>query len=427
MTPTLAQGLSPVRESLPNGAVVIVQPTAVMPAVTINATLATGGLDEPAHCPGLAYLMAKTLDRGTERRAASHMATELDDLGVALRTTASRHTVTVSVTCLTEHFESVLGIVADVIRRPTFPALEVEKRRGEVITAVKQDEDNPAVRVGDEVLDLLYGPGHPYGRRRKGSVEGLDRIGRDTLVDFHTQHVRPSVLSLVVVGDVTTDAVFERAAMEFGDWDGAPARAVVVPPPPATLARRQRVIGMPGKSQADIAYGFTTISRLDPRYYAYWIMNNVLGQFGLGGRLADNIRERQGMAYYAFSSLDGTIGEGPLLVRAGVDPRDVDRALAAIDHEVRALGEHGPTLAEFEQSREFIIGSIPRMFETNLSIAEFLQATEQFGLGLDHDRRLPDLLRAVTIDDVRAAAAEVLSPGRAAVAVAGPLTEPACA
>ena len=83
---------------------------------------------------------------------------------------------------------------------------------------------------------------------------------------------------------------------------------------------------MPEKSQTDIAYGFTSIKRLDPRYYAYWVMNNILGQFGLGGRLADNIRERQGMAYYAFSSFDPSVGDGPLVIRAGVDPANVERA-----------------------------------------------------------------------------------------------------
>ena len=149
-------------------------------------------------------------------------------------------------------------------------------------------------------------------------------------------------------------------------------------------------------------------------------MNNILGQFGLGGRLADNIRERQGMAYYAFSSFDPTFGEGPLVVRAGVDPRNVGRALDAIDMEVRHLGEGGPTITEVEETRAYLIGSIPRLLETNDSIAGFLQNCEEFGLGLDFDRRLPRLLQSVTMDEIRSAAADALSPERAAVAVAGP-------
>jgi zinc protease len=177
---------------------------------------------------------------------------------------------------------------------------------------------------------------------------------------------------------------------------------------------------MPGKTQTDIAYAFTTVRRHDPRYDAYWMMNNVLGQFGLGGRLADNIRERQGMAYYAYSTLDPAPVEAPLLIRAGVDPANVERAIAAIDHEVRTLGANGPTATELEESRAYLIGSIPRMLETNQSIAAFLQMCEDYGLGLDFDQRLPRLLGAVTLEQVRAAAAVVLDPDRAAIAIAGP-------
>ena len=153
------------------------------------------------------------------------------------------------------------------------------------------------------------------------------------------------------------------------------------------------------------------------------MMNNILGQFGLGGRLADNIRERQGMAYCAFSTLDPAPLDAPLLIRAGVDPANVERALAAIDHEVRTLAGNGPTATELDESRAYLIGSIPRMLETNQSIATFLQMCEDYGLGLDFDQHLPRLLKAVTLDQVRAAAAEVLDPDRAAIAIAGPPSE----
>jgi zinc protease len=208
--------------------------------------------------------------------------------------------------------------------------------------------------------------------------------------------------------------------VELDEWTGTPAEPVIVPPPMGAARRRQQTITMPGKSQTDIAYGFTTISRLDPRYYAYWMMNNILGQFGLGGRLADNIRERQGMAYYAYSSFDPTFGESPLVVRAGVDPVNVERTLDAIDTEVRKLGAEGPTPLEVEETREYLVGSIPRLLETNYSIAGFLQTCEQFGLGLDYDQHLPGRLNAVTMDEIGAAAADVLHPGRAAAAIAGP-------
>jgi zinc protease len=420
MSTTTTPGLSPIRTTLDNGAVVIVQETSMSPAVTISAAFLAGSAYEPAELTGLAHLTGRVIDRGTERRSAEVLAAELDDRGVSLRIATNRHHLTVSCTCLAEDFDDLLSIVLDVARRPVFPEEEIAKRRAETLTTIRQDDDNPAVRAVETLFELLYGVDHPYARRAKGTPETIARIDRNTIASFHARRVVPAALSLVVVGDVTTAHALDRARAELGGWDGASPERPAVPSPPPAPGRRQQTVVIHGKAQTDIAYGFTTIRRLDPRYYAYWMMNNILGQFGLGGRLADNIRERQGMAYYAFSGFDPSVGEGPLLVRAGVDPRNVHRAIEAIDFEVARLGQEGPTAEEVSETRQSLIGSVPRMLETNHSIASFLQACEHFGLGLDYDRRLPELLRAVTLEEIRQAAAEVLHPDRAAVAIAGP-------
>ena len=148
-------------------------------------------------------------------------------------------------------------------------------------------------------------------------------------------------------------------------------------------------------------------------------MNNVFGQYSMGGRLGDRIRERQGMAYYAFSSLDANVAPGPLSIRAGVSPANVDRAISSIDDEVGRLALDGIAAKELKESQQYLNGSMPRALETNAGIASFLQTTEFFGLGLDHDARLPDHLRAVTLEDVHAAA-RTLHPDRATVVIAGP-------
>src|SRR5262249_22284099 len=184
--------------------------------------------------------------------------------------------------------------------------------------------------------------------------------------------------------------------------------------------RERLVIPMMNKAQADIAYGFVTIRRNDPDYYAFWLMNNIFGQYSLGGRLGDSIRERQGMAYYASSSLDANVAPGPLAIRAGVSPANVDRAVASIDEEVTRMIDEGATAHELEESQRFLIGSIPRALETNAAIANFLQVEEFFGLGLDYDGRLPDLLGRGTLDKGNAAAKRARHPDRASVRIAGP-------
>lgn len=417
--PVLARGLAPVRDVLPNGLVVLVQENRAVPAVSINARFEAGSVTDPAGLTGLAYLAAKTLDRGTRTRPADAIADLVDERGVALRVSVSRHGLTISAACLSDDLDDVFRLVADVARRATFPQDQVEKRRIKAISSVRQDADNTASRASAAAHRLLYGADHPYGRPRKGTVESLERITRARLVEFASTWLTPGSLRIAVAGDVDARRVTDAAGRLLGDWAPGTRPLIVIPPPPEP-SRALRIVPMPGKAQTDIACAFATVPRLDPRYYAHLVMNTILGQFGLGGRLADNIRERQGLAYYAYSTLDSLAADCPLVIRVGVDPENTARTLDAIDHEVGTLGTDGPHAAEFHDAVESLVGGVPRMLETNESITDFLQACEQFGLGLDHDRQLPERLRSVTCDDVADAARMVLSPGRAAIAVAGP-------
>ena len=417
---TVASGLTPAREALANGAVLIAQETEFSPAVTINMAFRAGSLEEPDDRPGLAWFLGRVIDRGTSTRSAAAIAEALDDRGVALRVAANRHVLSLSCTCLAEDFDDILGVVADVARNPVFPEEEIDRRRAETITAIRQDLDNPGIRAAEALQTLLYGATHPYGRPAKGSIEAVERFTREDLIAYHRARFAPGALSITIVGDVRVEAAVSAVRTAFDDWTAASPPNRAVPPVTRPATRQETAIEMADKSQADIAYGFTSISRLDPTYCNHWVMNNILGQFGLGGRLAENIREQQGMAYYAYSAFDPSLGPGPLVIRAGVDPANVSRAVAAIDAEVGALGRDGATERELAETRQYLIGSIPRMLETNQSIALFLQTIEFFQLGLDYDRRLPALLQAVTLDAVNAAAASVLNPDLASIAVAGP-------
>jgi zinc protease len=420
MNTVVHAGLSPVRHQLTNGAVVLAQQTATHPAVTVFLSLHAGSLYDPIDRAGLAHFVSRVIDRGTQRRTADALAEELDGRGVTLNTSVARHLFTVSFTCLAEDLDALLDLAADVICRPTFPEAEIATRRGEVITAIRQDDDNPASVATETFFERLYGAEHPYGRRTKGTIEIVERLDRDALVGFHAARFAPGGLMAVLVGDVEPARAIASTAQAFGDWNAPPAPTITPPPAPRATHREQDFVRMPGKSQADIAYGFVGVARLDPDYYATVLLNNVLGQYGLGGRLGDSIRERQGMAYYAFSSFEGNVAEGPLLVRAGVAPENVDRTIASIDAEISRMVAEGVTSAELEDSQRYLIGSMPRMLETNGGIASFLQSVEFFGLGLDFDRRLPGLLDGVTVADVNRAARRLLDPARATIVVAGP-------
>jgi zinc protease len=416
-------GLFPARSTLSNGVVVLAKETRAIPAVTINLAVRAGSVCDPPDASGAMHLLSRVIDRGTSTRSATDIAEAVDSRGIAMTVAVSRHLLSIVCTCLTEDFEGMLTLLADILIHPSFPEAEIATRRAEVITAIRQDEDNPGVRAVESLMALLYPDKHPYGRPVKGSIDAVERLTREHLAALHVERFAPSELSVIVVGDVSVERATLVADQAFGQWT-APSRLPVdlLPVVPA-VARRRLVIPMMSKAQADIAYGFTAISRNDHAYYAFWLMNHVLGQYSIGGRLGDSIRERQGMAYYVFSSLDANVVEGPLTIRAGVSASNVDRAVASIDGEVARLVRDGVTTKELNESRQYLIGSMPRALETNAGMSTFLQTVEFFGLGLDYDLRLPDLLHAVTVDDVHAAARRSLNPDRATIVIAGPYQE----
>jgi len=420
MSTTLQNGLAPVRHVLDNGAVVLAKHSPATPAVTVHASFAAGSIYDPPGRSGLAHFMSKVIDRGTTTRTGDEIADELENRGVALAVSVNRHALQFVLTCLVEDLEPVLAILADVIMDPTFPEADVQTKRGEIITMIRQDEDNPAAVSGEAMLAELYGATHPYGWRPRGSVESVEVTTRAELQAFHQRRIAPSTLSLVMVGDVDPRHAVDVARRAFGGWRATAGDGVDLPEPIPMPARVVRVFPMMNKSQADISYGFAVMRRSDPAYYAFWLMNNILGQYSLGGRLGDSIRERQGMAYYVFSAADANVIRGPLTIRAGVSAENVERAIASIDAELVTLAKDGPTDRELSESKQYLVGSMPRTLETNLGIATFLQTVEFFQLGLDYDVRVPDLLGKVTREDVHEMARRALDPSRAVVAVAGP-------
>jgi zinc protease len=411
--------LNPLRRTLGNGIVVLAKESQTTPAVTILVGVRAGAYYDPAGREGVAALTARVLDRGTERHSDAHIADELDGRGASLSTMAGRHQLTVSATCLSEDFDIIFSLLADVIRRPLFDEREVETRRAELLTAILQDEDDPAAVSLDVLMSRMYA-GHPYGRRPRGTQHTVQRIARDHLLAFHREWFTPAGTTVVVVGDIDKESVLRAAAREFESWTARRPGEPHLAPAPAAVARDFEIVPMMNKAQADIAYAVVGLKRSDPDYYAGWVMNNALGQYALGGRLGDSIRERQGMAYYVYSSIDASLAAGPLVIRAGVSGADVDRTVASIDHELKLVHDQGFTTREIDESKRYLAGSIPRQLETNAGIAGFLLSAEFHGLGPDHDERLPALIDAVSFADVNRLARRLLDPSHAAVVVAGP-------
>ena len=243
---------------------------------------------------------------------------------------------------LTEDFPLILGILADMLRSPTFPAQEVERLRGQFLMSLRESEQETRTQASRVARALLFPPEHPYSRLTSGRIETVKSLTRDDLVAFQ-QLYHPALTTIAIVGDVEPPAVIEALEQVFGSWEvssAPPSRPLPPPPPIAGVLRRD--IKMAGKVQSDVIWGVHGLSRTDPDYYIASVANMILGRIGLGGRLGDNVREQQGLAYSCGSSLDADVGAGPWAALAGVNPANVERAIEAIVHEIAQVPRRWP-------------------------------------------------------------------------------------
>jgi len=180
------------------------------------------------------------------------------------------------------------------------------------------------------------------------------------------------------------------------------------------------MVPMADKVQADIMLGVSGVPRNHPDFYALRVANCILGQFGMMGRLGARVREEQGLAYYAYSSLAADAVGGVWTAAAGVNPRDVESAIASMQDEFTRIAAEGVSADELADSQAYLTGHLPLTLETNEGVAATLLSMEWYALGLDYLLRYKDLIYSVTSDDVQRVCAQYLRPERIVTVVAGP-------
>ena len=240
---------------------------------------------------------------------------------------------------------------------------------------------------------------------------------------FYQSFYPPSQGVIVETGDVEAQAVIDLLGDKLGDWQGpAAARAMVQPPAVISTTPGRMVVPMADKVQADIVLGVAAIQRDHPDFYALRVANSILGQFGLMGRLGARVREEQGLAYYAYSSLAADLVGGVWTAAAGVSPDHVEAAITSIQEEFARIGAEGVSDEELADSQAYLTGHLPLTLETNEGVASTLLSMEWYGLGLDYLLRYQELIYGVTRQDVQRVCAEYLRSDRLLTVVAGPNT-----
>lgn len=408
------------RFALPNGIVVLARANFHSPSVVLSGYLRSGSLYEPEEKLGLASFTATALMHGTENYAHQQLFDALETAGASLGFNSGAHTVSFSGRSLNEDLDLLLDLASECLRRPTFPPAEVERLRAQILTDLAlRDQDPNSVAL--LTFDKLVYPGHPYSRPDEGEPQTVQALTRDELAAFHQQTYGPRGMVIAIVGGMQPERAVEKVAQAFGDWTNPeqPETAVLPELRPLSETTRQHV-PIPGKSQTSLVMGVAGPPRTAPGFLAASLGNNVLGQFGMGGRIGEALRERAGLAYYAFSSLGGGLGPAPWLTAAGVAPEHVERAIELIQSEIARFVTHGVTEDQLADSKANYIGGLPLSLESNAGVASALLNIQLYDLGLDYYWTFTERVNAVTREEVVEVARRYLDVERMAVASAGP-------
>lgn len=408
------------RRELANGIVVLARENFASPSIVFSGYLPAGAIFEPEGKEGLASLTASALMRGTEGQSFNEIYQSIESIGASLSVGAGTHFASFQGKSLAADLPLLLQVLAEALRTPAFPESNVEQLRAEKLTGLALRDQNTRARAAMAFDELAYA-NHPYHRSSDGYRETVSQLALADLRQFHQSYYGPSGLVISVVGAIKNEEAVGAVETALGDWAAnSSASQVDVPDADAPEKLLRRHEAMPDKTQSDIVLGAPGPRRSHPEYLAASLGNNVLGRFGLMGRLGDSIREQAGLAYYAYSSVGGGVGPAPWRVMAGVNPENVDKAIDLSRQELRRFTEEPVTEEELFDVQSNYIGRLPLQLESNEGVAGSLVHIERHDLGLDYYRRYPGLIEKVTREQILKIAAEFLHPDRLAVAVAGP-------
>jgi zinc protease len=408
------------RVQLSNGITILTRPNFNSPSVVISGYLPVGSLFDPDEKLGLAHFTSLALLNGTSRRNFQQIYDTLESAGAMLGFSSGVHTTGFNARALAEDLPMLLELMVEALTTPTFPTEQAERLRAQFLTglAIRAQETGEMASL---TFDQILYAGHPYSRPEDGFVETVQAIRIEELVAFHKLHYGPRGMVVVVVGAIEPAQVIEQVNRALGDWKN-PSQPVPPGLPqlqPVTATLRKHV-PIPGKSQTDLVMGCSGPCRRSPDFVAASLGNNILGQFGMYGRIGDVVRERSGLAYYAYASLNSGTGPGSWEVAAGINPTNLDKTIDLVKTEISRFIREPVAKDELSDSQANYIGRLPLSLESNNGMASALLNLERFELGLDYYRSYASLVRSVTPEQILSVAQRYLDPQRMVISSAGP-------
>ncbi len=399
---------------LDNGVRVLVKEHHGVPVMAVQAATLGGLLFESEHNAGISNFIAGMLTRGSRQFNRFSLAEAVESLAGGLNGFSGRNSLGLSGSFLTTHIDEGIDIFLETLLHPTFPADEVEKRRREILLALKNREDDLAQVAFDLFYQTLYET-HPYRLLTLGSEASVSAMTQEQVAAYYKTLLDPQRLVLSVVGDVETTQLIDRLSAGLSNLP-----AVTPPSAPEPEARPNGVrtaTKKVEKQQAHVVLGFQGVTLDNPDRYALKVLDTILSR--QGGRLFYEVREQRALAYSVTAfSVEG-LAPGTFGVYLGTDPGSVDEAVSATQTELERLRQEKVTADELERAKKYMTGSYEISLQSNAAQSEELAFNELYGLGHTHGRLYLDHIQQVTQADVQRVANTYLNPSEQTLVIVG--------
>jgi zinc protease len=431
------------RRALPLGALVMAAALGAMPAAhaasKVERVVSPGGIEaylinepsipflslalhfkggaalDPAGKEGLAYMVSGLLDEGAGDLDSQAFRTELEDRAIRLSFDAGRDGFTGQLKTLTEHRERAFELLRLALAEPRFDPEPVERIRSQIQADLRRRSEDPDYLVSLTWFDTAL-PGHPYGRPNRGTIESLATLTDGDLRGFVGDRLAKDNLIVGVAGDVTAEELGPLLDLAFGDLPDASAPVEIAEAGPVA---GETVIVRKDVPQSRVMFGQGGLPRADPDFYAAYVANHILGGGGFTSRLTDEIREKRGLAYSVYSYLY-PMDHAPLwLGGVGTANAAVGESIRLVRQEVARMAAGEIDAAELADAKTYLTGSFPLRLTSNDQIAGMLVSMQVDGLGIDYLEKRNGYIEAVTLEDVRRAAARLYHPESLLVVVVG--------
>ncbi len=410
----------PTRVVLDNGLVVMLLEDHELPLIDVFARIRTGSRHEPAGKVGLASLTGTVLRTGgTELRSGDEIDDYLESRAASIETGIDTVSGSASMSCLKEDFVDVLGLFAEILRRPVFAQDKLDVAKNQLNAGIARQNDSPQQVLFREFAEIVYGADSPYARNP--TYTSVAAVGRPDLIAWHQRYFHPNNVILGVVGDFDSEQVLAEIRAAFGDWPAGPA----APPPPQGDWGEQFAPGVyyarkDDMTQSNIMMGHLGIRRDNPDYLAVELVNEIFSG-GFASRLFSNVRTKKGLAY----AVSGGIGAewdypGDTGIFMTTKTESTGAGIEALLEEARGLSSRPPTQEELDRALAGILNSFVFNSDSRREILSQQLTYEYFGYPLDWLSRYYRGIQQVGLEQVRAAARDYLEPDRFAILVVGP-------